>query len=105
VGTKKNAVYWDVTPCGSCTNRRFGETYHLHHQSDKNWEARNNISNVVPSLLSLVTLMMKAIPSSETSVFTRVTLLNIPEDGILQVILLSVCGRELINNELTIDLS
>jgi hypothetical protein len=21
----KNAVFWDVTPCGSCKNRRFGE--------------------------------------------------------------------------------
>jgi hypothetical protein len=22
--TLKNAVFWDVTPCGSCKNRRFG---------------------------------------------------------------------------------
>jgi hypothetical protein len=22
--TMKNAVFWDVTPCGSCTYRRFG---------------------------------------------------------------------------------
>jgi hypothetical protein len=21
----KNGVFWDVTPCGSCKNRRFGE--------------------------------------------------------------------------------
>jgi hypothetical protein len=33
---KKNSVLWDVTPCGSCKNRRFGGTYHLHHQGDKN---------------------------------------------------------------------
>jgi hypothetical protein len=26
----KNAVLWDVAPCRSCTNRRFGGTYHLH---------------------------------------------------------------------------
>jgi hypothetical protein len=32
----KNAVFWDVTPCGSCKNLRFGETYRPHHQSDKN---------------------------------------------------------------------
>jgi hypothetical protein len=23
---KKNGVFWDVTPCGSCKNRRFGGT-------------------------------------------------------------------------------
>jgi hypothetical protein len=22
----KNGVFWDVTPCGSCKNRRFGST-------------------------------------------------------------------------------
>jgi hypothetical protein len=22
----KNAIFWDVTPCGSCKNRRFGGT-------------------------------------------------------------------------------
>jgi hypothetical protein len=24
--TRKNVVFWDVTPCGSCKNRRFGGT-------------------------------------------------------------------------------
>jgi hypothetical protein len=28
--TMKNAVFWDVTPCGSCKNRYFGEMYRLH---------------------------------------------------------------------------
>jgi hypothetical protein len=23
---QKNGVFWDVTPCGSCNNRRFGGT-------------------------------------------------------------------------------
>jgi hypothetical protein len=40
-------------------------------------------ANVVPSLPILVTLMMEAQRSSETSVLTRVTLRNIPEEGIL----------------------
>jgi hypothetical protein len=31
-----NAVFWNVTPCGSCKNRRFGGTWRLHHQGDKN---------------------------------------------------------------------
>jgi hypothetical protein len=34
--TMKNDVFWDVTPCGSCKNRRFGGTWHLHHHGDKN---------------------------------------------------------------------
>jgi hypothetical protein len=32
--TMMNGVFWDVTPCGSCKNRRFGGTYRL-HQGDK----------------------------------------------------------------------
>jgi hypothetical protein len=31
----KNAVLWDVRPCRSCVNRRFGETYRLHLQGRK----------------------------------------------------------------------
>jgi hypothetical protein len=34
--TMKNGVFWDVTPRGSCRNRRFGGTYRLLHQGDKN---------------------------------------------------------------------
>jgi hypothetical protein len=36
-----NAVFWDVTSCESCKNRRFRGTYLLHHHGDKNWRARN----------------------------------------------------------------
>jgi hypothetical protein len=32
----QNGVFWDVTPCGSCKNRRFGGTWRLLHQGDKN---------------------------------------------------------------------
>jgi hypothetical protein len=32
----KNGVFWDVTPCGSCKNRRFGGTWRFLHQGDKN---------------------------------------------------------------------
>jgi hypothetical protein len=34
--TMKNGVFWVVTPCGSCNNRRFGVTWRLLHQGDKN---------------------------------------------------------------------
>jgi hypothetical protein len=41
----KNAVFWDVTLRGSCKNRRFGGTYLLHHQGEKNKRDRNNVGS------------------------------------------------------------
>jgi hypothetical protein len=34
--TRKNGVFWVVTSCGSCKNRRFGGTWRLLHEDDKN---------------------------------------------------------------------
>jgi hypothetical protein len=74
----KNAIFLDVTQCGSCNNRRFRGTYRLHHQGDKNRGARNIGSNfpcnmlwllvtanIVPSLPIVVTLMMVVIHTSK----------------------------------------
>jgi hypothetical protein len=82
----KNTVFWDVTTRGSCKNRSFGGTYRLHHDGDKNRRARKNVSfsaNVVPSTPILVTLMMEAISSSETSGLIIATRRHIPEDRLL----------------------
>jgi hypothetical protein len=43
--TMKNGVFLDVTPSGSCKNRRFGGTWRLLHQGDKNQRTRNNVSS------------------------------------------------------------
>jgi hypothetical protein len=41
----KNAVFWNVTPCGFYKNRRFGGMYRLHYQGDKNRRAINNVGS------------------------------------------------------------
>jgi hypothetical protein len=57
----QNGVFWDVTPCGSCKNRRFGGTKRLLHQDARCEE--------IPSIL--VTLIKESLSSSETSVLIR----------------------------------
>jgi hypothetical protein len=64
--TMNKVVFWDVTPCGRCKSRRFGETHGLHHQCEKNQLVflRSVLqllvtANVVPRALILVTLMME----------------------------------------------
>jgi hypothetical protein len=43
--TVKNTVFWDVTPCGSCKNRRFGGTYRFHPEGGKDWRPSNDVSS------------------------------------------------------------
>jgi hypothetical protein len=74
----KSAVLCDVTPCGSCKNRRIGGTYRLHLRS----VLQLLVTAKVPSSPILFTLKMEAISSTETSVLTLLTLHYIQGDGI-----------------------
>jgi hypothetical protein len=100
----KNSVFWEVTPCGPCKSRCFGDHSAsiimvtrigelgttLAVTSNRHTLRRNTKylrliirANVVPSLPILVTRMMEALSSSERSVLTRTAQRNIPEDTVL----------------------
>jgi hypothetical protein len=80
----KNGVFWDVMSCGSCNKRRFGGNQRLHLQRGKNPSVRRLLITAnIPSSQILANVMLEAVRSAETSVLTRATRRNIPEDGIL----------------------
>jgi hypothetical protein len=65
----KNSAFWNVKPCGSCKNRRFGGTYHLYRQACSVFQLIVT-ANVCPNSLILLSVMIEAIHSSESSVLT-----------------------------------
>jgi hypothetical protein len=42
----KNTIFWDVVPCRSCVNRRFGGMFRLCLQGIRNLQARNQCEQV-----------------------------------------------------------
>jgi hypothetical protein len=70
-----NSVFWDMSPCGSCNILRSGE------------HVVSIFKVKINELRMLVfTQMMEATRSSETSVLTRNTRQQFPEDAILNAV-------------------
>jgi hypothetical protein len=89
-------IFWEMTPCGSYKNRRFGGSYRLHLQGARVRAGYSASLCLYRSLqLRSVTrshsciLKMEAIRSSETSVLIRATRCHLPEDDNYQQLIFS----------------
>jgi hypothetical protein len=78
--TMKNGVFWVVTPCGSCKNRRFGGTWRLFHRVTKIGElgttqaaTSNRRTLRSPGMLRRVALVRTEVSEELSVPFIRVT--------------------------------
>jgi hypothetical protein len=82
----KNAVFLEMTPCGSRKNQRFGGMYRLHDQDGELIFLRSVLQllvndNIISRSLIIHTLMMEAIRPSEASVLPTAAQRHVPEDS------------------------
>jgi hypothetical protein len=119
--TMKNSAFWDVMPCGSSEElsvsfikvTRIGELgTTLAVTSHRRTLQRNTkflcsvrrwlvTASVVSTSPILVTLKKETLSSSQTSVLTRSTLRNIPQDAILHVLTLVFVSTIMVHRFLT----
>jgi hypothetical protein len=72
-GNKMIIIFWEMTPCGSYKNRRFGGRF-------IGVAGYTRAYHSLCACLYSYTLKMEAIRSSETSVLIRATRRHLPED-------------------------
>jgi hypothetical protein len=76
----KDAVFWDVAPCRSCVNERFGRTYRLHLQGRKIREPGTSVSRYVHPKCRF-TQDLHGTTSQKTAIFIKpVRLRNVKRD-------------------------
>jgi hypothetical protein len=76
--TMMSIIFWEMTPCGSYKNRRFGGSYRLQSSTSRCLYKSLQLRSVTCS--HSCTLKMEAIRSWETSVLIRATRCHLPED-------------------------
>jgi hypothetical protein len=70
--TIKNVVCWDVAPCGSCKNRRFGGTCHFHFQG-----RRKVLDRLIVSLARVkFFIIQNSEPKKKIGIYTEHFVLN-----------------------------
>jgi hypothetical protein len=67
----ENAVFWDIMPCGTCTNQCFGRTYNLHHHGEKVCKLLTDSVFFRSLLQSLVTANVSCHPDDGGDTFLR----------------------------------